>query len=206
MLNGIDISDDQGTINWPVARRDPNCQFVFAQATGGLTVTDDTFRANHDGCRAQGIPFGAYHFFYAKDDGAAQARHFLNFIDGLEGALVPMVDVENDSLSGFGGTSDDLLDQLRAFDAAVRGSLPPGKLPIIYFGYDFWKTYLGGYNGFSGHPAWPAAYNNDSDLDMTGTGWTTWSIWQWKSPGRIAGIDADVDLDRCRVPLVNISR
>jgi lysozyme len=206
MLNGIDISDYQGGIDWAAAKNDPKCQFVFAQATGGLTIENDTYRANHDGCKAHGIPFGAYHFFYAKDDGKAQAQHFLNFINGYEGMLLPMIDVDQDSLAGFGGTPADVIRELTAFDAALRATLPAGKLPVIYFGYSFWSDYLGGYDGFSGHPAWPAAHNDASMLDMSGTGWTTWTIWQWTNQGRIAGISTNVDLDRCSVPLAGISR
>jgi lysozyme len=206
MINGIDVSDHQKKIDWVAVKGDANCQFVIAQATEGLTITNDTFKRNHDGCEAQGIPFGAYHFFYAKDDGKAQAEFFLNFIDGLEGKLLPMVDVEHDSLAGFHGTPADLIKRLKAFDTAVRASLPAGKLPLIYFGLDFWKTYLGGYDGFSGHPAWPAANNSDLTLDMSGTGWSTWTIWQWTSSGRIAGIGPNVDRDRCRKPLADISR
>jgi lysozyme len=82
MIYGIDVSDFQRNIDWSSFQGDLHPQFAFAQATGGLTTTNNTYRANHDGCKARGIPFGAYHFFYAKDDGAAQAAHFLNFIDG----------------------------------------------------------------------------------------------------------------------------
>ena len=206
MLHGIDVSYAQGAIDWGAAKTDPKCQFGFARATGGLTIADDRFRANHDGCKAHGIPFGAYHFFYAKDSGNAQAQHFLNFISGYEGALLPMVDVEQESLAGFGGAAADFIRELVAFDSAVRATLHGGKLPLIYFGYAFWSDYLGGYDGFAGHPAWPAAYNKASALDMRGTGWRTWTIWQWSDSGRVAGIDANVDLDRCSVPIAQISR
>jgi lysozyme len=196
MLNGIDVSDDQGTIDFGQVRNDPHGQFVFAQATGGLTVTNTTFRANHDGAKDNGIPFGAYHFFYAKDPGDQQAQHFLNFIDGYEGTLLPMVDVEQDSLAGFTGGPGDVIAALIAFDTKVRASLPAGKLPIIYFGYSFWSNYLGGSSDFSGHPAWPAAYNPDPSLSMNGTGWASWTLWQYADNGSVAGVPTNVDLDR----------
>jgi hypothetical protein len=88
------FSDCQGQIDWSAAKNDPKCQFAFSQATAGLTVAAETYRGNHDDCAAQGIPFGAYHFSFAKDAGSEQARYFLNSIAGYEGALLPMVDVE----------------------------------------------------------------------------------------------------------------
>jgi lysozyme len=205
MLNGIDISDDNGLIDFAQVKGDPNGQFVYAQATEGLTVTNDTYRSNHDACKANGIPFGPYHFFYARDDGAAQAQHLLQFIDGYEGTLVPMVDVEQSSLDGFSGNADEVIRQLIAFDQTLRASLPAGKLPAIYFEYSLWTDYLNGYDGFSGHPAWPAAYNDDESLDMRGTGWSRWTLWQHSSTGAVAGISGNVDLDRC-VDLATITR
>lgn len=206
-MNGIDISDFQGQIDWSLASKDPNCQFVFAQATYGITGTNATFYGNHDGCKANGIPFGAYHFFYARDPGDRQAQHFLDFIDGYEGTLLPMVDIEQASLDGFDGTAEQFFSELVDFDAVLRGRLPPNKLPILYWEYSFWKDYLGGNDAFAGHDAWPAAYNSDPTLDMTGTGWKDWTIWQWSNGSglpSIAGVSADVDRDRLN-PEINLA-
>lgn len=194
MLKVLDVSDDQGVIAWDRVKTAGDVAGVVAQATEGLTIVNSTFRANHDGCKAQSIPFAGYHFFYGKDDGEAQARHFLSVINGLEGQIVPMVDVEEDSLAGFTGSAIEFTAQLVAFDIVLRASLPPGKLPLIYFEYSFWKNYLGGYDGFSGHPAWPAAYNSDATLDMTGTGWKKWTLWQYAEDGIVPGISTHVDL------------
>jgi GH25 family lysozyme M1 (1,4-beta-N-acetylmuramidase) len=117
-----------------------------------------------------------------------------------------MVDVEQDSLSGFTGSTADVIDELQKFDAAVRARLPAGKLPLIYFDLDFWISRLGGYNGFAVHPAWPVAYNNDATLDVSGTGWTNWTIWQHSSSGNLAGIAGNVDLNRCSVSIADVGR
>jgi lysozyme len=205
MIRGIDISDFQGSIDWSAVATDPQAKFVFMQATGGTSIVNNNFRTNHDGAKAHAIPFGAYHFFYGRDDGAVQAQHFLSIIDGYEGDLLPTVDVEEASLNGFGGSAHDFMRELILFDSAVRRSLK-GKLPIIYFGYWFWQNYLSGSDMFAGHPAWPAAYNNDPDLDMTGTGWDHWTIWQFSDAGKIAGITENTtDLDRC-IDLAEILR
>lgn len=206
----LDISDDQGEIDWKAlgAAKDAGGDWlvgaVVAQATEGLTVTNSRYREYHDGAKTarpdgSAVPFGAYHFFYANDDGTQQAQHFLNFIGGYEGQVLPMIDCEKDGLAG--QTAQTVLDNVKLWDTAVRATLN-GKLPLIYFMYSFWKDFLGGDDGFSGHPAWPAAYNSDSDLDMSGTGWSSWTLWQFTDgvsgpyPGPIPGIATKVDCSR----------
>lgn len=192
MLNGVDISVDQGDIDFAALKG--SVAWVHAKATEGITYQDSMFRTYHDGAKAVGIPFGAYHFFRGNDDGVLQAQNFLVAIDGYEGNVLPMVDCEED---GRGGVDrETFLRNLSAFISHVDVGLN-GKRMLIYFMYSFWTDFLGGYDGFSGHPAWPAAYNNDGSLDMTGTGWKDWTIWQYSNgsglsvPGIAGGVDHD---------------
>ena len=202
MINGIDVSDWQGTIDFAELKGDPNGGgFVYAKASEGLTITQDTFRANHDGCKANGIPFAPYHFFHADADGILQAKFFLEQINGYQGTLVPGVDVEQGGMRG--QPRNVVIMQLLYFDNELRKSLPAGKLPVIYFEYSLWVDFLQGFDGFGGHPAWPAAYNTDATLDMTGTGWKDWAMWQHSNgqignPPPIKGISGNVDRDRCK--------
>lgn len=204
MLQGFDYSVDQGAIDWDAVAASRKVVFAFGKATEGETYTDANFRANHDGAKAAGFPVGAYHFFHFGDDGLAQAERFLEVIDGYEGALLPMVDIEQ---GGADGESDvaSMMRNLGAFLARVDATLA-GKRTIIYFEYAFWLYELGGYSGFSGHPAWSAAYNPDPTLDMSGTGWSDWTLWQYTDRLIVPGIAAPVDGDRLNGALSLIQR
>ncbi len=204
MLQGFDFSIDQGSIDWPTVANSRKAVFAIGKATEGLDYTDANFRANHDAAKAAGFPVGAYHFFHFGDDGLAQAEHFLNVIDGYEGALLPMVDVEE---GGADGETDvaGMLRNLRAFVERVDATLG-GKRMLIYFEYAFWVYQLGGYSGFSGHPALPAAYNSDPTLDMSGTGWANFTIWQNRDNLVVPGIAAPVDGDLLNGALSLIQR
>lgn len=201
----LDISDDQGTIDWRElgAAKNPDGSWlvdgVIAQATEGLSITNSTYRANHDGAKTarpdgSHIDFGAYHFIYTNDNGTAQSLFFNSFIDGYQGQLRPMMDFEGASVQGH--SREQCIQVLAEFDAGVRSQLYGEALPFIYFEYSLWKDFMLGYDGFSGHPSWPAAYSNDADLDMTGTGWNGWTLWQFTDKLVVPGIDVPVDASR----------
>ena len=203
-LLGFDFSVDQGAIDWNAVAEARKTVFAFGKATEGLTYVDANFRTNHDGAKAAGFPIGAYHFFHFGDDGLAQAEKFLSVVDGYEGPLLPMVDVE---LDGADGETDipSMMRNLGAFLARVDATLR-GKRTLIYFDWAFWVYNLGGYGGFSGHPAWVAAYNNGATFDMTGTGWHDWTLWQYTDQLAVPGITVPCDGDRLQGALSLIQR
>lgn len=187
-LRGVDVSDWQPNIDWTQVAA-AGIHFAYAKATEGVDGTQDTFIANHDGCKAAGIPFGAYHFFRPYLDGAQQAEHFLSTIDGYQGQLLPMVDVEvTDSLP-----ADAIARQLSAFLTTLEKTLD-GKRAIIYASYGFWNSSMGGSDAFSGHPFWIAEYNSDANPTLP-NGFRKWVLWQYADDGNIAGIPGNVDRD-----------
>lgn len=195
MMNGIDISIYQGDVDFGQVKAS-GIAFCYAKAAEGTSYADANFAGYHDQAKTAGLPFGPYFFFHGAQDGAAQAQAFLAAIDGREGDLLPMVDCEAGGLDGV--SAGAYLGELAKFLEIVDATLE-GKRTIIYFGYSFWHDTLGGYDGFSGHPAWVAAYNSDTTLDMTGTGWTKWTIWQFSDGSGqtpIPGISGNVDRDR----------
>jgi lysozyme len=205
MQTVIDISDDQGTIDFAAVKASGQIAAVVIKATEGITLQMDRFKEYHDGFKAVGIPVGMYHFFRGNDDGEAQANNFLTAIDGYQGTVRPMVDCETQD----GTDPTTYLQRLGKFLKKVDKTLRPGVLTMIYFKYSMWTDWLGGYGGYSGHPAWPAAYNNDADLDMTGTGWSHWTLWQYSDGSgldAIPGIAANVDRDRLAGSLETILR
>lgn len=188
-LPGIDVSAWQGNIRWDEVAKG-GIRFAFIKATEGVNGSDVQFKANHDGAKAAGIPFGAYHFMRFGQDPIAQAEHFLSVTNGLGGDLLPVVDVE-------GGGQDHVSDpatlakSLAAFNARVEQSLH-GKKILIYTDYGDWNGMMAGTSAFSGHPLWIAEYNHDKSPTLP-SGWNHWSVWQHTSGASVRGITGFCD-------------
>lgn len=74
MIEGIDVSVFQGTVDWPAVAAG-GVQFAICRATVGLG-TDPSFATNLRGARHAGLLVGAYHAFETMKDPVAQAKHF----------------------------------------------------------------------------------------------------------------------------------
>jgi lysozyme len=192
MPNGIDVSANNGGIDFVRAKASGQVDWVHAKASEGVTITDDHFALYHDACKNAGIPFGAYHFlhFNAIDDPKSQAGNFLAAIDGREGELLPMVDVEVTDNQ----TIATITEILGGFLAEVEKTLG-GKRMLLYTFYSFWKNTMVSTDAFSGHPLWIAEYNSDNAPTLPG-GFPSWTVWQWSSSGSVNGVGTSVDLDR----------
>lgn len=201
MIHGIDISAYQPNCDWAKVAASGWVQFCYAKATEGANYVSEEFAAQHDGCKAHGIAFGAYHFWNPGEDPVAQAEHFLATINGRQGTLLPMVDVEVSD----GFTREELQTRLVSFVQTVEKSLN-GKKCIIYSSYAFWNDEMGGYDGLSGHPFWVAEYNDD-DVPTLPNGFTSYAVWQYTDSVSIPGI-GNVDGDRLNgsLSLASISR
>lgn len=193
MIYGVDVSYAQGDIDWSAVAAGGWVKFAYARACYGSNPADDDgdiFVANHDGCKAHGIPFGAYIFFLLTEDPTAQANHFLNIIDGRQGQLRPMVDVEEES--GSTGSIAENIAALAEFNSIVAAKL---AVPVIYTNADTWDTGFGGSDAFSGHSLWVANFPATPGQPAMPQGWNDWTVHQYADDGRIAGISGAVDLD-----------
>ncbi len=131
---GVDVSTFNGTINWAQAA-DAGLSFAFAKASEGLTIRDDRFAANWAGMKASGLVRGAYHFFRAGDDGAAQADVFLACVGSFEpGDLPPVLDWET------GGESDAGSAVAVATDFMAEVQRLTGLTTIVYTTFDYWSS------------------------------------------------------------------
>lgn len=191
-MDGVDVSTYQGEIHFNELAQ-AGCDFMFAKATEGLNTTDDRYGFNHNEAKRVGIPFGAYHFLHFGEDPIAQAQHFLKIINGYEGPLLPMVDVEAGGQDGVKNLST-LITCISLFTKEVEKTLN-GKKCIIYSDYGDWSGMMQGTDAFAGHPFWVAEYNLDTAPTLP-NGFTEWVLWQWTSGGTVPGITGAVDRDR----------
>lgn len=183
-IQGIDVSHDQGTIDWTQVA-DAGKRFVFIKATQGITETDPHFQANWQGAKAAGLLRGAYHYYQPGDDPVKQAEHFLSVVSLEPGELPLVLDVETLGSQ----TASELVSGLRIWLAAVQKST--GATPIVYTDPGFWNGL--GTSDFSEYPLWAADYNAEGPV--LPAGWTAWAFWQYSESGTVSGISGPVDLD-----------
>lgn len=201
-VNGIDVSNWQGIIDWSTVNANPDIRFVYA------LVSDGFFRGKVDGAPLSigqayarnkqqcSKPIGAYH--YARPSSTDPERvaedAFNNAGAGL--SLPFMLDIEEYSdlapySVGFvADWSRRWLLHMEALD---------GRKPIIYCSAFFKRT--GIHFLLPNYLWWLPSYTANSTLNpdpssirpAATNGPKTWDIWQYTSHGRIAGITGNVD-------------
>jgi lysozyme len=189
-VKGVDVSHYDGTIDWATAHG-AGIDFAFAKATESTSFTDPTFATNWAAMKKAGVVRGAYHFFHADVDPAAQMTYFAQAIQaagGLEpGDLPPAIDFEVTNNVAASTIEQHLLT---AIDALAKAT---GMKPIVYTSPSF------------ANPIMPAGTGSTSTLWVANwqvscpnlpSAWTSWSFWQSADNGTVAGISAgSVDLD-----------
>jgi len=76
---GEDRSDFQSVMD-PVDRNGRKLDFILFKATEGLTWTSKTYKANIARAKAQGVPYGSYHFFHPSLAVEPQVALFMSFV------------------------------------------------------------------------------------------------------------------------------
>lgn len=76
---GEDRSDFQSVMD-PTDRNGKKLDFIFFKATEGTTWTSKTYKANLARAKAQGVPYGSYHFFHPSLAVEPQVALFMSFV------------------------------------------------------------------------------------------------------------------------------
>jgi lysozyme len=187
VVHGIDVSSYQGAVAWPEVRA-AGIAFAFARVSDGTTAPDARFADNWQGMKSAGVVRGAYQFFRAGEDPAAQARLVVSMLEdagGLEAGDLPVVmDIE----TADGASSATVRANMASWlDAVERAT---GAAPIVYTNAAT-SAVIG--NAFGGAALWVA--NWDAGCPSLPAGWSTWTFWQYSSTGSVAGVPTAVDLD-----------
>lgn len=184
MIPGIDVSHFQGIIDWPKVAAS-GVKFAFIKATDGTRFTDPRLKANCDGAKAAGIPFGLYHFFRANLGAAEiqQVNFFLGYAGSFPWSLPPVLDVE------IGSVTAQTEEQALAWMSQVQAS--SGVKPILYCSPGYADIHLQD-DQWLEYPLWVAHYDVPTPRISR---WTYWEFWQYERNGTVDGISAQVDRD-----------
>ncbi|MEH1829005.1 MAG: GH25 family lysozyme [Nostoc sp.] len=197
---GIDVSDHDGSVNWPQVRS-AGFTYAFAKATEGRTWKADTFPKNWRQIQGAGIIRGAYHFFRPSVDPKEQARNFLDYVASVEPIqpedLPPALDLEHfpDSVrrEWESVSKPERVQRVRTWIDIVETEI--NRKPIIYTSFGFWDEFMSGVKDFSSYPLWVAHYPTNPTLNnpkpLIPREWKTWAFWQYSDTTEVPGIPAD---------------
>lgn len=184
MKKGIDVSRWQGDIDWKSVRTD----FCIIQAGYGREISqkDTCFDKNYAGCKAAGIPCGAYWYSYAtsEDEARKEAAVCIEVLKGKQFEYPIYYDVEEqrilslgkDKVSAIIKAFCDVLEKAGYFVGLYMSAYPLGNLVSeeVRSRYTVWVAHYG-----VTKPCYSGAYG----------------IWQKSSTGTIPGISGNVDLN-----------
>ena len=204
MYKGIDVSSNQGVIDWKKVKA-AGCDFAILRSTVKSGKADSQFAANVAGCKIWNIPFEVYKYTYALTPTQAveEAKRVVALLRSQGLSCHVWWDVEDNSLRALNkGVLTGLIQS--AADTIIGAGYQFG----IYTGKSFYEERIFDTSAFS-CPFWIARYplegyfnladNPPADKYKPAVTQPLFG-WQYTSKGRVDGIGTVVDLNVCYIP------
>lgn len=201
MWKGIDVSDNQGIIDWEqVARK---VDFAILRSVRRSGKADHQFAANLESCRKHNIPVSVYKYTYAATQDAArqEAQQVVELLRShhLTGTMV-WWDVEDREVLRPLGVAK-LTECIRAAQEIITAA---GYGFGLYVGLYVYKERWFDFDAFAGVRLWVARYyrgyrtmrlEDEPNQSYKPSVDRCLTVWQYTSCGEIPGIKGDVDFD-----------
>lgn len=186
-MNGIDVSQHNGVIDWEKVKASGKVDFAILRCGFGREnpkQTDKQFERNYAECTRLGIPVGAYHYSYANspEDAEKEAEFCLKLLKGKKLQMPVWYDIEEKSHLER-GNCDDIA---KAFCGRLESA---GYFVGVYTFDSFAKTNLSN-NTKLRYAMWIARIGSKPRFSPFGMHQYSWS-------GKIDGISGNVDMNRC---------
>lgn len=188
---GIDVSEHQGRIDWDAVKAS-GIDFAILRVGFGVPSfrgrVDYQFNRNISECERLGIPYGVYLYSYAWDDqqAAEEASMVIDCLSGHNPRLPVYYDLEDNSIIA-NGRQSGIASRAQVFCNRISAA---GYKPGIYANLNWFNNILTDpVFKSSSWDHWIAQYN--SQCDYTGN----YSFWQYKSNGKVPGINGNVDMN-----------
>lgn len=180
---GVDISHYQGMVDIKQLKKQ-DVEFVYIKATEGSKSVDDMFLKNWENAKENDIYYGAYHFFSFDSDGKKQAKHFIDTVGTLRGALFPVVDIEYYGNKEANPPDKEMVKtELTKYLEELESQY--NVKPVIYTTQKVYIKYIRG--EFEEYPLWirsvyyPVKFVAGND----------WAIWQYSDSELLNGYGGD---------------
>lgn len=188
---GIDVSKWNGDIDWATVKSTGMAGFAMIRASYGYEDTDPKLADNVRGCEENDIPYGFYHYMYAKNTSEAhkEAAYFLNVISGYSPEYPVVLDIEESFYDGM--TKEEVTDIVVAFMEDLENA---GYYAMIYSYAKFFDDNLI-YDRIADYDIWVACWGDEEKLFENFS--YHYGMWQYSETGRLDGIEEYVDLNYC---------
>lgn len=188
MVNGIDVSEHQGAINWT----EVSTGFVVIRAGYGREISqkDKFFDKNYAGCKSRNIPCGTYWYSYAvtPEEAAKEAQVCLEVIKGKKFEYPVYFDIEESRTLALG------MEKCSAIAAAFLEIIEKaGFWAGIYSSKYNLETCISSQLR-SRYAVWVAHYGV-AKTNYSGA----FGIWQKSNAGAVSGINGNVDLNEAYI-------
>lgn len=196
---GIDVSDNQGKIDWAQAAGD-GCQFAILRSVRHSGKPDNQFAANLTGCREQKIPIAVYKYTYARtvEEARKEAQQVVELLKENDLVCKVFWDVEDrEYLYKLG--KNKLTELIKAAQEVIESN---GLEFCLYAGLNVYKEGWFDFTRFT-CPLWVARYpvsGVKTLRDIPAEKYTP-SVgrdlygWQFSGEGKVKGILTNVDLN-----------
>lgn len=199
MIKGIDVSNNNGVINWrDVAKA--GYAFALIKATESTDFRDSTFVRNAKVAKERGLITGAYHFARpTRGDAVAQARFYLSELAKAPAVDMPPIKMLDEEDAGKLNNAQ-LVTWCRNFGETIKGA--HGSKPLLYASSSFIREH--GLHVLADlYDLFVADYTTAKQPDLGG--WPhPWKFWQHSQSGNISGHAGAFDLDVFNGTLVDL--
>ena len=192
MSKGIDVSKHNGTIDWAKVKASVAVDFVIIRAGYGKSISqkDKQFENNYAGCKAHGIPCGAYWYSYALTpaEAEAEARVFLEAITDKQLEYPVYLDIEEKNALSTGKKNVSAI--VKAFCGVMEKA---GYWCGVYASRAHVQSYFDDDCKIR-YSLWLAEWGAKLNYNGGEVG-----MWQYSDKGKVNGIGTNVDMDICYV-------
>lgn len=186
MLKGIDISSYQAGLN-----DFSGVDFAIIKATEGIGYADKYCDALYQRAKAQGKLLGVYHFarpYLSGNTPEGEADWFVSRVKKYVKEAILVLDWEAEHIS-------DTNYAKRFLDRVFQLT---GVRPLLYSSSSVINSYNWAEVVNGNYGLWVAQYGTDNgqpQQEPVVKYWSFYALWQYTSRGRVAGYNANVDLD-----------
>lgn len=196
MSKGIDVSHNNGTIDWGLVKATGKVDFAILRTGYGVKSPkqiDREFERNYAECKRLKIPVGAYHYSYADsvDRAIEEAEFCLELIGGKQFEYPIFLDIEEKVHNKM--SKEDNTEIVKAFCGELEKS---GYWAGVYSFDSFFSDKLDT-SIPKRYAAWVARVPSSGNAIITPKNSENMGIHQYSWKGTINGIKGDVDLDEC---------
>ena len=187
-IKGIDISSYQSGVDFDKVKNS-GYNAVIIKATEGVNYIDTSLDSHYNNALRSGMDIGFYHFMSEKTSPSSQAVDFWNAISNKNFNIVPVLDIETNTL-GRSKTSvtNRCIEFLNQFKALSSMDC------VIYSYTNFITNYLD--TRLAGYKLWVANYY--VNVPSANPVWNSWEGFQYSDKGNVNGVSGYVDVNEFR--------